>query len=387
MRIFFIAFTIAMCMAGPRVLGQEEDNRRKGYSTTSLPGGKFEWQFTCWGDAILVDNVMINGKGPFRFMLDTGAEGAGRVDNSLVKKLNLPESGNVTGRSILGESSGMTIRKIDTLSIGTLTFEGLTMPSRDYNSNRPAGLRPIDGILGYHLFNDYLLTINYPTRTITVNKGELPPPDGKSVLPIVSDDDDPEIQITIGNQPAKALIDTGAMLHMAVPESMVDKLEFESGLKVIGRNGGATIRTGTLAGSLHIGNVVIASPETIIAGRIREANIGIKILAKLAVTFDQKNKRVCIGQPPRRKGYGLAIAMRDGGSGPESLHDVIPGSIADLAGVRKTDQLIAINDHKLSEIDREDFFNMHDLPNMKLTIKRDGKRIDIVLSKEKNPSN
>ena len=39
--------------------------------------------------------VLVNGKGPFRFVIDTGTGGGAFVSAQLADTLNLPESGNV----------------------------------------------------------------------------------------------------------------------------------------------------------------------------------------------------------------------------------------------------------------------------------------------------
>ena len=49
------------------------------------------------GGFVLVEGVRVNGEGPFRFLLDTGAMGAGRVDASLAQRLRLETTGEPSG--------------------------------------------------------------------------------------------------------------------------------------------------------------------------------------------------------------------------------------------------------------------------------------------------
>lgn len=335
-------------------------------------------QFVRWGDAILIEDVMINGKGPFRFILDTGAEGAGRVDAILVGELSLPEAGHVRSSGIFGQKDAVSLRHVDSLSIGALSFSNLRLLSRDYNADRPAGLRPIHGILGYHLFNEYLLTINYPARTISVIPGELPPPDGKHVLAIISDDEDPEIEVTVGDQVTRALIDSGALNTLAVPAALAEKLKFTSEPRIRGWEGRVGVRSGTLEGALRIGAMEVTNPETLVAGPLKETNIGARILADFAVTFDQKNARVRFERPPPRKRYGIKFSMPR--SGTPKYDGVVAGGVAELAGLRAEDRLIAMNGRPLPEIDREDLVRLLDTSPLTLGIEREGDRIELRLS-------
>lgn len=363
----------------PLSRAQEEAPARRGYATSTLAGEKVEVPFSRWGDAILVEDVMINGKGPFRFLLDTGAEGAGRVDTSLVEALKLPTAGTSASLGVLGQQQEMTRYRLDSLAIGKLSFASLEMMGRDYNASiRGPGLRPIHGILGFHLFSEYLLTIDYPARTLTVTRGELPAPDGKQVLPIISDDEDPEIEITLGGQRAKALLDTGAMGELGVPASIADKLKFAGEPIERGQEGGVPLRSATLDGVLRLGEHEFAKPTMMIASRLNQVVVGVRTLAALRVTYDQKNARVRIERPAERRRHGLRIGWRrDAGA---VLSGVEPGSIAESAGLRATDQIVSVNDRPLSELDREDLSKLLDASPLRLEVERDGARRQVRMS-------
>lgn len=340
----------------------------KPYEDTTLATDRLEIRFHKWGEAILVDNVMVNGKGPFRFMLDTGAEGAGRLDTTLVKKLKLASVGSDTSVGILGKKREMDRHRLESLTIGDLSFTGVEMISRDYNADRPSRVKPIDGILGYHLFKDYLLTISYPQRMITVERGALPPADGAKVLKVVSDDYDPEIEVRVGDRTMKALFDTGAMSEFAIPESMAQGLAFTGDSKKLGNR----IRRTTLDGVLHIGDVEIANPRTIIADGLSESNVGIQIIFSLAVTFDQKNGRIRVERAPEAPKYGIKFSMSS--SGPWRFDGVSAGGAAEQAGLRETDRIVAINDRPFQTLDREDLDRVLDGSPITLEIEREGGR-------------
>ncbi|MCO6438060.1 MAG: aspartyl protease family protein [Phycisphaerae bacterium] len=370
---------VALLLVATDARAEDASTSRRGYDSSTLASDRLEIPFVQWGGAILVENVEVNGQGPFRFMLDTGAEGAGRVDRTLVEKLDLPLLSDATGKGVLGQNLKLTDHRLDTLSMGELSFTNVVVSSRDYNAERPGGLKPIDGILGFHLFSEYLLTVNYSARTIVVSRGELPPPDGKSIVPIISDDEDPEIEVTIGGMSTKALIDTGAIIPLGLPTALAKNLKFTSEPTRVGRSGGADIESATLDGALRIGDAIIDNPETLIAGPLGEANIGIKIIAQLEVTFDQKNGRIRIERAAAPERYGFVIAKR--GTEPWNIKEVAPDSIAESAGLRAGDRVIAVNGQSMEGIDRESLDRLLGSLSLTFEIERQGERMEVRMQK------
>jgi len=320
MRILTIA--TALCLTHSVTLAQVVTHSSRGYTSTAMRANSLEWTFVRLGDAILIQDVMVNGKGPFRFLLDTGAHGAGRVDTALVEALQLPTTGSSTGIGPLGQEREMTRHRVDSLAIGSLSFTGLDMSSRDYNAELPPNLRPLHGILGYQLFSEYLLTINYPARTVSVTKGELSPSDGKNLLPVISEDGDPEIEVGIGDGSVRAVIDTGAVGDLILPESIAKELKFTGKATVMGRRGGVEIRSAKLDGALRLGSISIMNPTTITAP-VRQPIIGIRLLTSLALTFDQRNARILVERPvetptpevERRTTDGACVVAPESGGG------------------------------------------------------------------------
>lgn len=351
---------------------QEHPSPRRGYEGAALSGEKTSLRFYRWGEAILLDNVFLNEKGPYRFMLDTGAEGAGRVDQALAEEMKLPVTGRSESVGLLGQTNAMTERRIDTLTVGGVSFKNVRLLSRDYSREQPRGVKPIHGILGFHLFNEFLLTIDYPARTITIARGELPPPNGRDILPIISDDEDPEIEISLGGKTMQALLDTGAMGPVGVPATLAEGLKFTAEPRLRGREGDVELRSATLDGVLKMGAVEVTNPNLMIAGRMPTPVVGIQILAPLALTFDQKHDRVRIEQRPARKRYGLAIATP--ADGPPAIREIDADSVAARAGVLATDKLAMLNGRPVAELDREDVLRALDESPMTIVVERAGER-------------
>lgn len=357
---------------------QEWPSPRRGYETTALEGDRHEHRFYRFSDGILIEDVMINGHGPFRFLLDTGAEGGGRIDHTVAADLGLPRVGEVSNVRITGETRETSVHRIESIDLGGLTFSNVELIGGDYLQLAGPGYPPVHGILGYHLFNEYLLTIDYPARTISVERGDLPPAEGAHVLDIVSDDEDPEIEVAVGGVRLRAMLDTGAMNHFAVPDAT--GLRFVAEPVVRGRQGDADVLVGDLADPLRIGSIEIEGPQTYITSALNQSIVGARILSQLRVTYDQKNGRVRVERPAPRPGYGMTFGWR--GQGPWRFSGVDEGGIAAKAGLRPTDSIVAVNGIAFDEIDREQLLRALDEPAITVTVEREGEPVDIRMSWE-----
>ena len=124
--------------------------------------------------------VAVNGKGPFPFVLDTGAGGT-VLDGDLVKELSLPTIGEVQiGDPIHPHGLAAKQVKIDRLAIGGLTLSDMTATAVENSGFREhLGAR---GVLGMPLFSELLLTIDYSGAQVRIARGELPDSDGKEIL-------------------------------------------------------------------------------------------------------------------------------------------------------------------------------------------------------------
>jgi hypothetical protein len=239
--------------------------------------------------------VTANDKPGFLFLIDTGAQGMARADVSLVQRLRLPSVGQSTASDISGTNPvNLNEVRFDTLSIGSFSFRQVTALSRNYNT--VSYLPNIDGILGFELFSDYLLTLDYPKKRVRIEKGELPKPDGARILSFESQDGVPFIEIGVGSLKAKALIDTGNIRGIEFPSSLVKKLPLASYRRVIGKGGSISnefeISEVRLQDTISVGQYLFPEPTITFTDIYSDVNIGSTMLSEFAITFDQKNRRV-----------------------------------------------------------------------------------------------
>lgn len=240
--------------------------------------------------------VKVNGKGPFLFAIDTGAGGAGRVDSSLVEKLSLLEIGEARGSDGSGANArSMKVIQVDSITIGDLEFRNLSLPSRDYNT--APNLPHIDGILGFNLFSDYLLTLDYAAKRVRIEKGQLPEPNGAEILNFESPRGIPVVELQVGDAKLKAHIDSGNTVGaFMLPASLAEKLNFVSPPVAVGKartvSSEIEIKQGQMKGSIRLGRFEFPEPTINYPAVSQDGNIGSKALQDFALTFDQKNHRL-----------------------------------------------------------------------------------------------
>lgn len=239
--------------------------------------------------------LMVNGKGPFSFAIDTGAEGGPRLDSSLVEKLGLKPSGQMQDGDPSGRNPRMAeMVKLDSIEVGGLRFTGIDATSRDYkNSPRPLAA---DGIIGLGLFADYLLILDFPAKVIRISRGELPKADGAEILDYQNEHGVPSVELAVGTTKIKAHLDSGNRIgEFVFPTSFVEKLT-QTSKPLVGKARSASgemeikqvqIKELVRLGRHEFSDVTITFPALGDSG-----NVGAKILSQFAVTFDQQHQRV-----------------------------------------------------------------------------------------------
>jgi predicted aspartyl protease len=117
---------------------------------------------------LIVLSVLVNGKGPYAFALDTGASGSG-VSPALASELGLADRGKL---SVMGGAGmiGGSISSIDTLQIGETRIAAVAVVVADFFAplSEAVGL-PIAGVIGHNVLKQFRVTIDYPGQTVQFN--------------------------------------------------------------------------------------------------------------------------------------------------------------------------------------------------------------------------
>lgn len=366
------------------------------------------------GPWILLENVSVNGEGPFRFLLDTGASGDGRVDASLVERLVLRTKETMESRGPSGASVSMPLYTVASVEIAGAKFKNLKMAGRDYNNEMgfaAAGM-PIDGILGMAMFRDYLLSIDYAAHEVVISKGALPPANGHTVFDNTADDDGIVAPVMIGGQTFEARLDSGSPGAITVGGGQADKLKWKSEPVVVGRgrsaDGEFEIQRATLDGSVEIGDLTVDTPDVDIVRSFRDVNVGARMLSHFVVTIDQKNgrvglirsraddpaaetaaaepggptRRVVVAAPSSTKRYGIAMAPPAVGAETLDILDVIPGAVAEGAGLKRGDKITKINGHAVSSLQPAEIGAALRASPLALEIEQDGRKMNVEMTLE-----
>jgi len=247
--------------------------------------------------------VWVNGEGPFFFAIDTGGQGSARVDSSLVDRLELEVVGEAQG----GDPSGrktvtMPIVELESIQVGDARFEGVRALSRSYN--RPGTPPPaIDGILGYHLFDQGVLTLDFARKQVRIERGPLAAPPGAELIELTGDPDGvPAVSAKIGERTLESLwIDTGKMGGLLLPPSVADTLTWLEPPQVVGRartvTGELEIHRGRAKETFTLGACRLETPQVEFSDVIPAAILGAGALADQVVSFDPTRKKVWIRTP------------------------------------------------------------------------------------------
>lgn len=98
--------------------------------------------------------VMINGQGPFQFVIDTGADRT-VISSELAKRLGLPEAGKARLHAMGGSADVRTVR-IETVQVSTNTarhVKAASLPRRFVGAD---GLLGIDSLKGQRIVMDFV---------------------------------------------------------------------------------------------------------------------------------------------------------------------------------------------------------------------------------------
>lgn len=315
-------------------------------SRSVLPEGETRLPVRWVADYPLLE-TFVDGHGPYRFILDTGA-GVTAISPAVQTA-----SAELGGGLRIRDSSGRTRealgwREVD-LAIGEARFVGVSAAVVDLAPLSAAIGHEIDGIAGFPLFRDALLTLDYRRSEVRVRHGRLEPPDGNDRLALHVDPL-PEIDVELGERPERVLVDSGSLETLAFSE-WPRHLSFRHGpipiAASVSLHGGVRVeQVGRIATSLRIGRHEFAEPLVQSCGDGRRLGTG--TLRHFVITFDSAGGVIEL----RRPAADLPIVMEpvvgtgivhESRRGYWVVLEVVDGSPADRAGVRVGDRILQVD--------------------------------------------
>ncbi|MFP5237520.1 MAG: aspartyl protease family protein [Acidobacteriota bacterium] len=244
--------------------------------------------------------VFINHKGPFRFLIDTGTSADALIMPALAEELHLPQDGTL----LLHDPTGLPgptvpVRLINTLTVAGVDLYAIRAPE---HALLPTDV-PFDGLLGFKLFNGFLLTLNYPAGRFTLAEGELTPDGGRTVHPFHTHDGLPYITLTIGDLPIDTLLDSGGS-GLSIPDSYAKQFGIGADTNLMGTERTLAaifpFRVAKLPTNVELGDVGFDKPWVEINSEFQFANLGSQALQYFSITFDQDNNLVRFEGPRKR---------------------------------------------------------------------------------------
>ena len=234
----------------------------------------------------------VNGEGPYRFAVDTGASGLGRVDTSLVSALHLTVSGSVQSSDGVSTATVNTVH-LNSLALGALIRTNSEVITRDYSSS-VAPEAAISGIIGREFFADGLLVIDFPSRTLSFTRSAQLAPENTGVLAYERPF---RIPASVGDLAITANLDTGAAVGLVLPRTVFDQVA-AGPLDQAGRarltNGVIDTGRAIVHGPLRAGAINVSDIDTRVSDRFPEPLIGGDVLRNYVIAIDQRSRLLAL---------------------------------------------------------------------------------------------
>ena len=152
-----------------------------GLSPATVPAevgpGEVAFELAGPGGAAIVVPIRLNGEGPFRFVVDTGAT-VTCVDRELAERLALPDKAGTIGFGAgVGGAGTVRVVEIDALEVGSSRASKLTAGVIDLEHLKGAGLE-VHGLLGLNFLRSYRVTFDFERKVLELEQPGKPPSGG-----------------------------------------------------------------------------------------------------------------------------------------------------------------------------------------------------------------
>jgi len=358
---------------------------------------------------LIIIPVTINDSDTLNFILDTGVRFPIITELPFVNKLNLNYLMPVQIRG-LGEGEELTAYRSGNNS---MSIEGLTARNQEvqmiidenFQISHMLGL-PVHGLIGFNLFKDYVVEIDYLNQKITLNKPEYYKYRDRRrdiILPLHFDGNKPFVRTSIVTDemeevPVKLLIDTGASDALWLSEKSDHRIDLpENHIETFlgrGLNGDLFGTKGRIDG-IWVGPLILPQPivafpnseliDQLISTNDRNGTIGAEILRRFHVTIDYKNSRITLRPTYKVKDdfnynmSGMEVINPMPGLPVFTITDIRENSPAYYAGLQENDQILKLNysNHRNLELnDINLLLQSKEDKKIKVTVLRDGEEIE-----------
>lgn len=357
---------------------------------------------------LIIIPVTINDSDTLNFILDTGVRHPIITELPFINKLNLNYMMPVQIKG-LGEDVELTAYRSGN---NTMKINGLTASNQEvqmiidenFQISHMLGI-PVHGLIGFNLFKDYIVNINYSNEKIILYKPEYYKYRDRKrdiILPLYLDDNKPYVLTDILTDdstkvPVKLMVDTGASDAVWLSEKSDDRIRYPEkhieaflGRGLSGDLYGIKGRIeGIWVGPLILSKPIVAFPNSEIIDQLittnnRNGTLGAEILRRFNVTVDYRNSRLTLRPTSKIKDdfnynmSGMEITNPMPGFPVYTITDIRDNSPAYYAGLQENDQILSINRNSHRSLELNDInllLQSRENRKIKLTVLRNGEEI------------
>ncbi len=359
---------------------------------------------------LIIIPVKINNSNELNFILDTG------VRSILITRLFYTDSLdlNQTNRTkIQGLGTGYTIDAL-TSSGNSLSLPGIKGENQEvfvlmediFNLSTRMGM-PVHGIIGYDIFKNFIVKINYSSKVLTLYRPDVVLKKKRKAeeYPLYIENDKAYIYANVRQHEGdtlkvKLVVDTGASHTLSLYLPSDDRLALPPVTMeaYLGRglSGDINGRIGRLdafrMGRYELQNLPASYPDAesiklALNVANRNGNLGSDILKRFTVIFDYPHKRLLLipnstyKEPFHFNMSGFEVSTPMPGVNFYLVTNVVANSPAMSVGVKDGDELVSINGRACSELSLNDVLEiLESKPGRKLRLKL--RRESTIISKD-----
>ncbi len=310
-------------------------------------------------DNYLIVETRWERSGPYHFLVDTGSS-VTLIAPALAKKFASatppPDAPRVRVKSADGTVTELPPATLRRLELGDATFDEVPVLVYDCAPlTAHLGVK-IDGVLGFPLFRETLLTLDYPRSRVVLQPASTNATVPGTTIPLDDTNKTPLIHLRLGDRSLVALIDSGSDAPLSLNPVGLNP-RFASGPRpgvIVGTlTGDNAPQVGRLADSLGLGDFTLSRPIVDLTDEL--SAVGGGILKNFTVTFDQQRNRVIFDRDshdpiltPSLRSAGVSFTKTPA---YWRVAGVVPGSPAEAAGIQVGDLVSRINGEPLAKWD------------------------------------